>query len=157
VVPVVLSCLLLTNQYYVQMIRNGGAMNWNDAIFTLADYMKTVPARFVFVTDWGILDSLRLLSRGRIPVYVGSDPISKPVLNEADKQLVLKMLTVDEPVFVGHMPGFEFYEGADAMLKKTAAELGYRLEVLAVIQDRYRRPVYEVLRFKPGLASALSR
>jgi hypothetical protein len=149
VVPVVLSCLLLTNQYYVQMIRNGGAMNWNDGIYALADYMKTVPARFVFITDWGILDSLRLLSRGHIPLYVGSDPISKPVLDEADKKDVLRLLTVENPVFVGHTPPFEFFQGTGAMLKKTAAELGYHPEILAVIEDRYQKPVYEVLRFKP--------
>ena len=130
------------------------ALNWNDGIFALTAYLKTVPSRFLFVTDWGIIDSVRLLSRGRLSVFVGCDPVNKPVLTDADKQVVLGWLTVDSPVFVSHTPGNEFYPGSAAMLYKTAVELGYRREVIAVIRDSFEKPMYEVARFRQVGAGA---
>ena len=75
------SNLLVLNEYYNQAVRNGGSLNWTDAIFPLARALRGIPADLVFVADWGMLDSLRLLERGRLPVRVApirSPPASTP-------------------------------------------------------------------------------
>jgi 4-amino-4-deoxy-L-arabinose transferase-like glycosyltransferase len=141
------SGLLVTNEYRVLIVRNGGSPNWTDAIFRLADYMKGVPANNVFCMDWGIMDSLRLLSSGKLPLRVGTDPINKPSLDDADRQYLAETISGPGQLFINHTGNFEFFPGVNDKLVRFAADAGYRREVLAVIPDSYGRPVYEVYRF----------
>ena len=147
--------LLVMNQYYVQEIRNGGALNWNDAIVPLAVYMREVPASNVFCVDWGILDSIRLLNRGRTPVRVGSDPISKPSLTEEDRGHVLEWIKEPDHVFIAHTAGNEFFQGTNAKLVALAAEMGYQREMIRVIGDSFGRDIFEVYRFRKASPAAL--
>jgi hypothetical protein len=144
------SGLIVVNQYFAQAVRNGGALNWNDAIVPLNDYMRGVRASNIMCVDWGILDSLRLLSRGRLPVRVGSDPVSKPELSPADREVVLGWVKEPDHVFIAHTEGNEFFTGTNAKLQKLASEMGYRRELLQVIGDRFGRKIFEVYRFRPA-------
>ena len=128
-------------------MRNGGSQNWTDAIFRLADYMKGLPASNMFCVDWGIMDSMRLLSRGKLPLRVGTDPINKPALADADREFLAKAISGPGNIFINHTKDFEFFSGVNDKLVKYAADAGYRREVIAVIPDSNGRPVYEVYRF----------
>jgi 4-amino-4-deoxy-L-arabinose transferase-like glycosyltransferase len=141
------SGLLVTNEYRVLIVRNGGSPNWTDAIFRLADYLKGVPASNVFCMDWGMMDSLRLLSSGKLPLRVGTDPINKPWLDDADRQYLARTIGDPGQVFINHIRNFEFFPGVNDKLVEYAARAGYRREVMAVIADSHGRPVYEVYRF----------
>jgi hypothetical protein len=129
------------------MRRNGGAVNWTDAIFRLSDYMKTAPANRVFSVDWGIMDSLRMLNQGKLPLLVGTDPISKPELTPADHEFLATMIGDPNHLFLNHTKDWEFFAGVNARLVKYAGEHGYQRKVEAIIPDTYGRPVYEVYRF----------
>jgi hypothetical protein len=144
------SSLVLTNEYYATMLRNGGAMNWTDAIFPLADYLKEAPSSNIFCMDWGILDSLRLLDRGKLPVRVGTDPISKTELTGEDRDYLKRMLSGEDYLFINHTRDFEFFEGVNDKLVRYAGNAGYGRQVLARIPDSYGRPVYEVYRLVPS-------
>ena len=146
-VTMLVSGALVTNEYYALMMRNGGGMNWTDAIFKLSDYMKGVRASNVFCVDWGMMDSLRLLNRGKLPLRVGTDPITKPELNEEERAMLQRMMSKPDHVFINHTKDFEFFPGVNDKLVKYAAGAGYRREVQAVIADSYGRPVYEVYHF----------
>jgi len=50
------------NEYYALMLRNGGTLNWTEP-FSSSRLYEGVPSNGIFCTDWGILDSLRLLNR----------------------------------------------------------------------------------------------
>ncbi len=139
--------LLVTNEYYCLIVRNGGSRNWTDAIFRLSDYLKTEPASNVYCVDWGMTDSLRLLSRGRLPLRVGTDPITKRALDDKDRELLGKMITSPGNIFINHTKDFEFFTGVNDKLVKYAADAGYRRDVLTVIADSNGRPVYEVYHF----------
>ena len=141
------SGLLVTNQYHFLMVRNGGSPNWTDAIFRLADYMKGVSPNNVFCMDWGIMDSMRLLSRGKLPLRVGTDPITKPALNDADREYLARTISGAGHLFINHTKNFEFFPGVNDKFVKYAAGTGYRRQVMAVISDSNGRPVYEVYRF----------
>jgi 4-amino-4-deoxy-L-arabinose transferase-like glycosyltransferase len=147
VVVMMISGLLVTNEYFALIVRNGGNQNWTDAIFRLSNYMKGASSSNVFCVDWGIMDSLRLLNRGKLPLRVGTDPITKPELNAADREFLGKMLSSPDHLFINHTKPFEFFTGVNDKFVKYAADAGYRREVLTVIPDGNGRPVYEVYRF----------
>jgi 4-amino-4-deoxy-L-arabinose transferase-like glycosyltransferase len=148
------SSLLVTNEYFSLIVRNGGSQNWTDAIFRLSDYMSGTAAKNVFCVDWGMLDSLRLLNRGELPLRVGTDPITKHELDDADHQYLGRMITSPDNLFVNHTKNFEFFAGVNDKLVKYAAAVGYQREVLAVIPDGNGRPVYEVYHFVRGLSAS---
>jgi hypothetical protein len=107
-----------------------------------------VRASNIFCVDWGILDSLRLLSRGRLPVRVGSDPVSKPELDAKDREVVRSWIREPDHVFIGHTEGNEFFPGTGAKLARLAGEMNYDREPMQVIGDRYGRKFFEVYRFR---------
>jgi hypothetical protein len=146
-VGMTLSGALVTNEYYFLSFRCGASPVWSDAIVPLAGYLKTVPTRSVYCVDWGMLDSLRYLGHGKLPVLVGNDPISKPQLSPADREPVLRMVTDPGAVFVAHTKDFENFVGTNDKLVKFAAAEGYRRDMLTVISDTYGRPAFEVYRF----------
>jgi len=102
----------------------------------------------VFCVDWGIADGLRLLKRGRTPVRVGSDPVSKPELSAGDRETVRGWVQDPDHVFVAHTEGNEFFQGVNAKLVRLAGGMGYRQEMMQVIPDRYGRKFFEVYRFR---------
>jgi hypothetical protein len=136
---------LQINEYYRAAWHEGGAKNWSDAIYPLSDYVKGVPATEVFCLDWGILDSLRLLDEGQLPLdeLFGALPPSQP----GDTQRILGALGEPNALFLAHTPEFEFFEGRNEDLLKLAEAAGYRRETIARISDAFGRPTYEAYRF----------
>ena len=137
---------LVTNEYYTLMLRNG-SQNWTDAIFKLSGYMKGVPSSGIYCADWGIMDGLRLLDQGTLPLNVGTDPIRQPELSQGDRDYLTRVISEPRHVFIAHTKAYEVFEGVNAKLLKYAAESGYEREMVAVIPDGWGRPVYEVYRF----------
>jgi hypothetical protein len=150
------SGLAVMNEYYAQAVRNGGGMAWNDAIFPLSDYMKSTAWRTVFCLDWGFLDTLRMLSGGKLPVRVGTDQMSKPEMSLQDHRQLNEMISEPDNVFVAHAKDFEFGRGLSGRLLQYAGNAGFHRETLAVISDSFGRHVFEVYRFAgPPQASTL--
>ncbi|HXB68460.1 MAG TPA: glycosyltransferase family 39 protein [Candidatus Acidoferrales bacterium] len=138
---------LVTNEYFTLAIRNGGGQNWTDAIFRLSDYMKGVSSEYVFCMDWGILDSLRLLNQGSLKLRVGTEPIARSEWTAEDREYLLQMISGPGNIFISHAKDFEFFAGVNDKLVKYAAGAGFERQILAVIPDSNRRPVYEVYRY----------
>jgi hypothetical protein len=139
---------LVTNEYFARLVRNGAGETWTDAMSPLSDCLRRVKARTVYINDWGMFDALRMLHRGKLPLRVGSDPLSKPQLDAEDKRTVLERISEADAVFVGHADGAEQFTGVNAKLRALADEAGYRREILAAIADRNGRPMFEVFRFE---------
>ena len=144
------SGLLVTNEYFYLMIRNGGGQNWTDAIYALSRYLEGTQAGNIFCMDWGMMDSLRLLHRGKLPLRVGTDPISKKSLTDDDRTMLGKQISEPDHLFINHTKDWEFFQGVNDRLVAYASEAGYRREVLATIPDEYGRNVYEVYHFVRG-------
>lgn len=137
---------LVTNEYYALELRNGGSVNWTDGIFNLSAYLKGVPAKFMYTTDWGILDSLRLLNRGKLPLRQGTDQVAKPELNAEDRQIAEEIVSEPGAVFLAHTKEAEFFHNNQKLIRFAAGE-GYLPETMAIIPDSFGRPVYEVYHF----------
>lgn len=143
------SNLLVTNQHLAQLVGQGTAVVWTDAISPLSDYLERARPQQVYVTDWGILDALRLLNRGGLPLLIGSDPMAAEAVGKSQKRDVHEIISAPDAVFVGHTQGNEVAPGINARLESLAQADGYRKEVLQVIADRNGRPIFEVYRFRP--------
>jgi hypothetical protein len=141
------SNLLLTNHYYAQLVRNGSTLTWTDAIYPLSEYLKTVPAKDIFVLDWGLLDSLRLLNRGQLNLRVGTEVFAGDVLTEEDLRLAHAMAK-PENLFLSHVEGKLFSPQAVKRIEAWAGREGYSKQVLRIIRDRNGRPVFEVFRLE---------
>lgn len=142
---------LVTNEYYFEMSRNGaGSVSWSDAIFPLNDAMKTLPAKYLYCIDWGFLDSLRLLSHGKLKVREGSDPVNKAELTVGDREEIVKRLMDPDVVFIGRDKSVEVFRGVTEKMVKIAGDAGYTRQTVTTVADRYGRPMFEVFRFVPA-------
>jgi hypothetical protein len=150
-IALIVSHLLVTNEYYFEMTRNGaGSVSWTDAIFPLNDAVKRMPADHVFVIDWGILDSLRLLSHGKLKLREGSDPVNKPELTAEDREEIVRRVADPEALFIGRSKPAEVFQGVTEKMVQFAAGAGYSRQPVATISDPYGRPMFELFRFAPA-------
>jgi hypothetical protein len=142
----IVSGILVTNEYFAVTVRNGGGPNWTDAVFRLSDYMRQARPANVYCMDWGILDSLRLLNAGTLPLNVGMENIGKAEMNQEDREAVARMIAWPGAVFLAHTKDAAFFPEVNEKLLRFAGECGYREERLAMIADSYGRETYEVYR-----------
>lgn len=150
------SGLLLTNHYYSLLIRAGGSVTWTDAIYPLATYLRTAEAKRMWVLDWGLFDTLRLLNRGTLPLHVGSEPFSKEAMTEEDREQARRMAGEDS-LFLAHTPGNEFDPRVPKQMETWAARDGYQKRVLVLVRDRNGRAMFEVFRMERISGSRMSR
>jgi hypothetical protein len=135
------SCLLVTNEYYTKIVRNGSVQIWSAAVFPLAASVRHTGAAYAFSTDWGIFDSLMLLNRDRPRVRNGIGVEENPV--------DLKWALSDPSnIFVGHAKESEVFVGSSVKLIEAAAKLGYRQEVVKTIADGYGRNIFTIYRLR---------
>lgn len=135
------SCLMVTNEYYTKIVRNGGAPTWSSAVFPLAESLQHTGAAHVFCTDWGIFDSLVLLNRNRPEVMNGIGTENNPT--------DLKWALNDPAnLFVGHSREAESFVGVNENLVAAAEKLGYRQDAIQTIGDAYGRNIFIIYRFR---------
>jgi len=147
-VVLVISNLLVLNSHYAMVRRFGTTSTWTEAIYPLSDLMRRVPAREVYVLDWGIFDCLRLLNRGHLPLLIGSDPVSTDNPPEVQVTWMRQWMSDPANVFISHSPGSEIlYPDVNRRTDALAARFGLRRVTLASIADRNGRPRFEVFRF----------
>lgn len=137
---------LVADEYYVRMLRQGGSIPWTDAIFKLNAWLKgsTVP---IYCVDWGILDNLRLMSRGRLYVRDAAEHTSRPAPTAEDREIVRAQLSIPDAVFVVHTNLAEIFPGNTERLMQAAAAGGFHAQLLATIPDSFGRPIFQVYRF----------
>lgn len=142
--------MLVTNEYRARMVRNGGTVAWTQALFPLHESLRTQTGP-VFCMDWGMLNSLLLLSDGRQKLFVGTDAIYPLRPSNADDLRTVKWM-LDQPgaEFVAHAPDTEFFRGASQRLTEVAAQLGYWHVPVATVSDGFGRNVFEIYRFEPA-------
>ncbi len=146
-----LSGVLVMNEYYAEISRNGGGQAWDDAVFAVARYFDRAPAYdSAFAMDWGIMEPLRLLGRGKVRLASGTDAISNAVLSGQDEAGLRSMISDPRNLFIAHTPEEEVFKGSNRKMLAYAAAHGMAPAVLERISDSYGRAVFEVYRFVPA-------
>jgi hypothetical protein len=134
-----LSNLAVTNNYYADLIRDGPAIHWTDAIDPLNIYLQSLHSDYVFIGDWGYLETLNLLSEGSVPV------VSADVTDPAE---IVRMFQAGQSVFVFHTPPYAVQPELRARIESVAREQGWEQQHLETIYDQYGRPTFDVFRFR---------
>jgi hypothetical protein len=143
--------LLTLNQYLYQFVRFGGGKGWSDAIFALSKQIPSFEAEQIFVPDWGIINPLTTLSRGRLPLRWEGDAFSSdhpPAIAIHD---ALEAFAAKNSIWVVHTPGNEMFAGVNARVDKMAAAAGYQKIELGQVRDQNQVPVFEIFRIVPRL------
>jgi hypothetical protein len=148
------SNLLVLNEYYRSLRRNGAIMAWSTAMLPLSDYLKKTPADYVFCADWGILESLRYLNAGKLPLHDAQSPIVQPNLGANDTQMILSMLDTPQHLYIVRTDEYEQVPGIRKKLLAFARQHGYASEMLAPISDGFGRQVFEIWRFTKQSSAA---
>jgi hypothetical protein len=139
--------LAITNQHLAQAIEDGPTTIWTDAIMPLEAYLEEHPANTVYVMDWGILEPLRTLGRGRLPLRFGSDDVAGPDLDAAARDRIGRMLQEKGVIYVGHTDDNQIFPERNERMMAAAAAAGYRKRIVRVVEDRQGRPIFEVYRW----------
>jgi hypothetical protein len=141
------SDLLVLNTYYVSLLRNGTGVRWTDAFKPLSLWLDGTKAPRIVTVDWGILETVVLLSEGELPVEDVSGPLQTPG-DARNSSHIRSIITNEGAIFVAHGLPYEQWAGSHERLVSFAAVLGYSPKLLQTIQDRNGRPIFEIFRFR---------
>jgi 4-amino-4-deoxy-L-arabinose transferase-like glycosyltransferase len=141
------SNLLIVNQYFYQLQRNGAFNTFTDAILPLSDSLDE--SHTLYITDWGLFDSLNLLHRGRLQLRLASGPLTPDNPSAEEAADVQRMLQDPKGLFLGHVKALEVYPNVGAHLDAQARTAGLRREIVRTIPDSNGRPIFEISRVVP--------
>ncbi|MCW5978237.1 MAG: glycosyltransferase family 39 protein [Bryobacteraceae bacterium] len=141
------SNVLVTNEYLARLVRFGPEPLWTDAVFPLAGYIERAGVPQVYVADWGMGDTLRLLFHGKIQLGNAIEPFTRTAMDDEERRHVHERLARTDSLFVAYAEGRKVFPQAEQLVFRLAGEAGYRREMPTVIHDRRGRPVFEAYRF----------
>jgi len=139
--------LAVTNQYLFQLVRNGSAGSWSDAIYALAAGIRDTRATQVVSVDWGSEDPLSVLNRDNPPVRIIADPFLSASETRSERQADLQLLSDGKAIWVEHTPGNEMLIGVNDRVLNAARSAGFVQVMLGTYCDRHGRPVFQTFRF----------
>lgn len=125
--------LLVMNQYYAHLLTQGTTVRWTDAFPRLLRSLEASQSKHVYVADWGILETVNLLSEGRVPV-IAVDPGQAP--GDATD------------IYVTHPGVYALMPAIDIGLRAAAARAGFSREVIETVYDHQGRGVFEIFRYR---------
>jgi hypothetical protein len=131
--------LAVTNEYYWELIRNGPAIRWTDALYPLDRELERLRAPGIYIADWGIYESLVMLSDGALPL---------DALDASNPSALRKAIGDPRNAFVAHTPHFAYLPQQRTAIEDAAANEGYEEVPMETIYDRNGRPTFELFRFR---------
>jgi cell division protein FtsW (lipid II flippase) len=142
----VLSNLLVVNQYVYQFEQYGSIGNFTDALFGLA---RALPEdRPIDAMDFGILVTMELAHQGHLQARFAGDPMRTESPTPAEQAQMRAMLAEPGALFVDHVPELEQFRGVGANLDRFATAEGYRKQPVQTVPDSHGRPVFEIFEYR---------
>ncbi len=137
--------LLVVNEYYKELATKGPTVQWTDASYDLTDRLERLAPRHVVLTDWGLLNTIRLLDRGKLHLvdlrFLLNNRQPFPV---GDETILRYWLSQPGTIVVGHTQGNEIKSGVNANLSAFTRDNNYQKEMLNLVYDRNGRAIFEV-------------
>lgn len=131
---VIVSGLLVHGRYLHLARTEGAARQWTQASRTLAAELESRRPGAIFVVDWGILDPLRLLSGGSLPLIPASDAVVHEIDQRPGDQRLMR-LKVPSTLVVTRPEEAMLFPGLNERLGQWAAGQGLEREPVSRIQD----------------------
>ena len=133
------SNLLVTNEYYWQLAANGPDIRWTEALYPLERLLERLRSPNIYIADWGILESIVLLSDNKAPVET-------PDWNNTET--LRRIVSDPRAAFVAHTPQYAYMPQQRALLEDIATSAGYEEVPIEIIYDRNGRATFDVFRFR---------
>lgn len=133
---------------YLQSAKFGAGRGWSNALPPLAQTLRQTTGRNVYLADWGIRNGLCVIEPTLAVKTVGQDATAA----ELDGALA-------DPaaVFVRHVGGMTFFSEISKRLETRGLAQGLRLSRVAIVNDGFGNPIYELFRFSDGNILPASR
>jgi hypothetical protein len=148
VAVLVLVNLFVVNEYYTELATNGPTVQWTDASYALTDSLERLAPHQVVLTDWGLLNTIRLLDRGKLPLVDLSFLLdNRRPFSGGDETILRYWLSQPGAVFAGHTEGNEIVSGVNANLAAFTRDNSYEKEMIETVHDRNGRAIFEIFRF----------
>jgi hypothetical protein len=144
---VAMSSILVTNQYFYQFIRNGASEYWTDAIFPAAERLRQANASRVVLPDWGMFDSLCVLTGDKPPARLADASFFAGASSAAQRQDDLQTLSDGKAVWLEHARGHEATPGINKTIFNAARAAGFKPVMLETYYDRNGRAMFQSFRF----------
>lgn len=141
--------LLVTNQYLYQFIRDGPTTVWSNGIYAVANRLKQSAASQVVLPDWGMADSLCLLTHDRPPARLVDDTFLSDAKPPEQRQDDLRILSDPRAIWLEHAPGHEASPGINARILSAAHRAGFDPAITETYSDNNGRPMFQTVRFTP--------
>lgn len=138
--------LAVDNQYLAQLTRNGAHNTFSDAIFPLSEALPDSAGDAIYVTDWGMYDSLNLLHRGGLQLNAAAGPFVPATPDTEQVAEAQRMFLDPRGLFLSHVRGQDAFPDVGLHVDQLARRAGFRREVLRTIADSNGRPMFEISR-----------
>jgi hypothetical protein len=132
------SNLLVTSTYYANMIRNGGAVGFSEALWPAAESLKGDTPRSMCVIDWGFFEPIRLLHKGETRLCIANVPS-----NVEELKYQRNLLQNPDVTFIAHVEGAEYYAGSLKRFLNFASDQGFPARNVRIFNDRNGRPIIQ--------------
>ena len=136
---------LVMNEYHASILRQGAGQYWSDAIHPLEASLETFAPGEIVCLDWGILYPLRYLGKGKLPLTLNAFALEAAGDQGRRNAAILARQT--DNYYIAYAARHRLNGDALARLKAAAESAGLREQTLAVVKDRFERPVYRVWRY----------
>jgi 4-amino-4-deoxy-L-arabinose transferase-like glycosyltransferase len=131
--------LAVTNEYYCELVRNGPDIRWTDAIYPLERRLGTLRSPDIYIVDWGIFESINLLSDNTAPVRA---------VDFSNQEYLRQIVSDPRAAFVAHAAKYAYFPQQRATIEDVAASGGYEEVPIEIIYDRNGRATFDVFRFR---------
>src|SRR5262249_16257172 len=113
-----------------------------------SDEVGKVRGKSLMVDDWGIMNPLVVLHRGRLPLIGEEASFLAPGSSESDRQWAVEQIADD--VWIGHTAQVEEVAGANEKIVRLARGVGFEKQVIEIVRDTHGNQVFEIFRFVPS-------
>jgi 4-amino-4-deoxy-L-arabinose transferase-like glycosyltransferase len=138
--------LLTVNQYFAGFLKDGFPPTWSDAVYRLADTVRSHPGTRFEIVDWGYLNSLVFLTGGNVNVDNLSDCLAKSASPGDTDCGFAALARVPGIQWIQYTPVNEAFPEVDEHLQRMVAAGGYREVIDQVIADSHGRPIFQIFR-----------
>ena len=149
------SNLLVWNEYLYKLERFGAAHVFTDAINPLSERVTAIRAAapkpiMVYVSDWGIWNTLAMFHRGRLPI-TGIDDLfpENPQPDRQREEALGRVLADRDAIYLGHVASQEVFSGIGKRIDAKLESAGLTRQTVEVVSDSNGRPMFEIFRVVP--------
>jgi hypothetical protein len=147
----IISNLLVVNQYIVQFERNGAKERFTDAVNALSKTLSDSTGDSVYIIDWGIMEPVTFLEKGKSQGRSFNYFPVNSTLEDAQRHAIDSMLANPHALFVAHVQSEEILPHVGEQFESILQAECYEKTDLRLVRDSNDRPIFELFRIQRQL------